>query len=70
MSLLEYARSLGVTMGSKSQGMAVGYTTNEDAAERIQAAGGRITFCYDGEEPTSKPIRGWEVVISPSAEKL
>jgi hypothetical protein len=57
---LDLARSLGVAMGSRIQGIPIGYTTNEDAAEQLRAAGATVTRC-------GSPRRqvGWEIVIRP-----
>lgn len=61
-SLLTLAHSLGVKMGSRFLGHAVGWTTNEEAAMRLGRAGARVEKGYNREGPV-----GWEISFLPTA---
>lgn len=55
--LVSTARSIGVAMGSRFHGAALGFTTDEAKATACAEAGLQVTGCYNATGP-----RGWEVV--------
>jgi hypothetical protein len=58
---LKELRALGIAMGSKHAGRLIGFTTDEEAAQKARDLGARVDGCYNATGP-----RGWEVLIPES----
>lgn len=64
MLLLDYARSLGVAMGSLHVGRHVGWTTDEAKADKLREAGANLAH-YVSQDPR---YSGWEVSFAEGRE--
>jgi hypothetical protein len=71
MSLLDYAHSLGVAMGSRTHGRHIGWTTNADATAKLREAGARTEWVDSRDQrPEARKFDGWEVSFPVGAEWL